>query len=355
VAQATNGTMKAAAYFEYGAPEVLQYVDLPRPTPGPGEVLVRVRAVSLNAFDLMARAGRYTPNKGVFPHVLGSDISGEIAAIGPEVREPLRVGQRITAWWVVPCGRCEQCVTGNPNICAFDYKYLGAHLWGGYAQYLKLPAFNVIPLPESVSWEEGAAFPTIYGTAWHMLVTQARLRPGETVLIQAAGAGVSVAGIQIAKLAGATVYATASSDAKLERARALGADAVINYQEQDFQQEVLRLTGKRGVDLVFDHVGGDVFEKSIRSLTRGGRLVTCGGTATYDVSFNIAYVFHKQLQIIGSNSATKRELEEMMPLLGAGKLRPIVDRVFPLPEAAAAHHYLADRRNFGKVVLVPEH
>ena len=148
-----NGTMKAAAYFEYGEPEVLQYVDLPRPTPGPGEVLVRVRAVSINAFDLMARAGRYTPNKGVFPHVLGSDISGEIAEIGPDVREPLQVGQRITAWWVVPCGRCEQCITGNPNICALDYKYLGAHLWGGYAQYLKLPAFNVIPLPESVSWE----------------------------------------------------------------------------------------------------------------------------------------------------------------------------------------------------------
>ena len=355
MAQAANGTMKAAAYSEYGEPEVLQYVDVPRPVPGRGEVLVRVRAVSINAFDLMARAGRYTPNKGVFPHILGSDFAGEIAEIGPEVREPLQVGQRVTAWWVVPCGRCEQCITGNPNICAFDYKYLGAHLWGAYAQYVKLPAFNVIPLPETVSWEEGAAFPTMYGTAWHMLVSQAHVRLGETVLVQAAGAGVSVAGIQIAKLAGATVFATASTDAKLERARALGADAVINYREQDFQQEVMRLTGKRGVDLVFEHVGGDVFEKSIRSLTRGGRLVTCGGTASYDVAFNVAYIFHKQLSIIGSNSATKRELEEMMPLLAERKLQPVVDRVFPLPEAAAAHHYVADRRNFGKVVLAPEH
>ncbi len=355
MAQTTNETMKAAAYFAYGEPEVLEYVDVPRPVPGPGEVLVRVRAVSINAFDLMARAGRYTPNKGVFPHILGSDISGEIAEIGPDVHERVQVGQRITAWWVVPCGRCEQCITGHPNICAFDYKYLGAHLWGGYAQYLKLPAFNVIPLPETVSWREGAAFPTIYGTAWHMLITRAGVRPGETVLVHAAGSGVSAAGIQIAKLAGATVLATASTDAKLERARELGADEVINYQDQDFQQEVMRLTGKRGVDLVFEHVGGDVFEKSIRSLTRGGRLVTCGGTASYDVGFNVAYVFHKQLSIIGSNSATKRELEEMMPLMAAGKLRPVVDRVFSLREAAAAHQYVAERRNFGKIVLEPEH
>ncbi len=342
--------MKASVFHEYGGPEVLRVEEVPAPTPGPGQVVVRVHATGVNAFDLMARSGRYKPNPG-FPHILGADLGGEVAAIGPGVAVPPEVGQRVTAWWVVSCQRCEQCITGHPNRCALDYKYLGAHLPGAYAQYVAVPAANLVPIPENMTWGEAAAFPTVYGTAWHMLVTRANLRPGETILIQAASAGVSTAAIQIAKLVGAYVFTTSSADWKLERARALGADETINYTAQDFQQEIMRRTGKRGVDVVLEHVGGDVWEKSIRCLTRGGRLVTTGGTASYEVSMNVAYVFHKELTLIGANSATMRELGVMMPLVQQGKLRPVVDRVFSLEEAAEAHRYMGGRRHFGKVVL----
>ncbi len=347
-------TMQAVVFHEHGGPDVLELADMPRPTLGPGEAIVRVHAASLNAFDLMAREGRYRPNR-TLPHIPGSDFAGEVAEIDEGAGLPYRVGQRVTAWWVVPCGRCEQCLGGHPNRCALDYKYLGAHLPGAYAQYVKLPAVNLIPLPDNVTWEEGAAFPTAFGTAWHMLITTARLQPGETVLIHAASAGISTAAIQIARTAGAYVYTTSSEDWKLERARALGADETINYRTQDFQQEIMRRTAKRGVDVVFEHVGGEVWEKSIRSLTRGGRLVTTGGTETYDVKMNVAYVFHKELKLLGANSTTRPELEAQMPLLARGRMRPVVDRVFPLAAAADAHRHLAARQQFGKVVLRVTH
>lgn len=346
--------MKAAVFHQYGGPEVLKYEDTPRPTLGPGEALVKVHAVSVNAFDLMAREGRYKPNRS-FPHILGSDFAGQVAEIDTSLGLPYRVGHRVTAWWVVPCGRCEQCLAGHPNRCALDYKYLGAHLPGAYAQYVKLPAVNLIPLPDAVSEEEGAAFPTAFGTAWHMLVTTAQLRPGETVLIHAASSGISSAAIQIAKTVGAYVYTTASEDWKLEKARTIGADETINYRTHDFQQEILRRTGKRGVDVVFEHVGGAIFEKSIRSLTRGGRLVTTGGTETYDVKMNVAYVFHKELRLLGANSTTKPELEVQLPLLARGIMRPVIDTIFPLEAAADAHRHLAARKQFGKVVLRVPH
>jgi NADPH:quinone reductase-like Zn-dependent oxidoreductase len=346
--------MKAAVFHEYGGPEVLKYEEVPRPTLGPGEVIVKVHAVSLNAFDLMAREGRYRPNRA-FPHIPGSDFAGEVAEIDERVGVPFRVGQRVTAWWVVPCGRCEQCMSGHPNRCALDYKYLGAHLPGACAQYVKLPAVNLLSLPETTSWEEGAAFPTAFGTAWHMLITTARLQPGETVLIHAASSGVSTAAIQIARTVGAYVYTTGSEDWKLEKARAIGAHETINYRTADFQQEIMRRTGKRGVDVVFEHVGGDVWEKSIRSLTRGGRLVTTGGTETYDVKMNVAYVFHKELRLLGANSTTKPELEVQLPLIARGLMRPVVDRVFPLEAAADAHRHMAGRKHFGKVVLRVSH
>src|SRR5215475_15325546 len=349
-----NETMKAAVYHTHGGPEVLTYTDVPRPQLGRGEAIVKVRAASLNAFDLMARQGRYTPNR-TFPHHLGSEFGGEVAEIDATAGLPYRVGQRVTAWWIVPCGRCEQCLTGHPNRCALDYKYLGAHLPGAYAQYVKLPAVNLIPIPDAMTFEEAAAFPTAFGTAWHMLITTAELRPGETVLVHAASSGVSTAAIQIAKTVGAYVYTTGSADWKLEKAKAIGADETINYATHDFQAEIMRRTGKRGVDLVFEHVGGDVWDKSIRCLTRGGRLVTTGGTATYDVSMNVAYVFHKELRLLGANSTTKRELEVQMPLIAQGKMTPVVDRVFPLAAAADAHRYLAARKQFGKVVLRVSH
>jgi NADPH:quinone reductase-like Zn-dependent oxidoreductase len=351
-----SDTMKAVIYEQYGDPDVLRYVeDFAVPIPGPGEALVRVHAVGLNGYDLMARSGRYKPNKGKFPHVLGGDFGGVLIALGPEAPTELEIGTRVTAWWVVPCGTCEQCLAGHHNRCSQNYRYLGAHLHGAYAQYVVLPALGLIPLPDSLSYEEAAAFPNAFGTAWHMLMVRANLQAGETVLVNSASSGVSMAAIQIAKLAGAYVYTTSSADWKLEKAKALGADETINYNDCDFCDEIMKRTGKRGVDVVVEHVGGDFLDKSIRSLTRGGRLVTVGGTKAYDCGIQVNYIFHKELSIIGSNSATKRDLELMMPFLGDGRLKCVIDKVFPLQEAAEAHRYLEGAHQFGKVILKIDH
>ena len=351
----TQQTMKAVIYEQCGDLDVLTFVeDFPVPELQRGEALVRVHAVALNGYDLMARAGRYKPNKGVFPHILGGDFAGELVALGPEAETDVSIGSRVTAWWVLPCNVCEQCLSGHHNRCAKNYRYMGAHVHGAYAQYTKVPALNLIELPDKVSFDQAAAFPNAYGTAWHM-IDRANLRPGDTVLVNSASSGVSMAAIQIAKLSGGYVYTTSSADWKLERALELGADETINYNEVDFQEEIMKRTGKRGVDVVIEHVGGDFLDKSIRCLTRGGRLVTVGGTASYDCQIQVNYVFHKELQIIGSNSATKKDLELMMPFLADGRLNPVIDKIFPLAEAADAHRYLEAAQQFGKVLLKIEH
>jgi NADPH:quinone reductase-like Zn-dependent oxidoreductase len=347
--------MKAVVFDRYGEPDVLKYVDFGVPQLARGEALIKVHAVGLNGYDLMARAGRYKPNKGKFPHILGGDFGGEVIAFGPETLCDVSIGTRVTSWWILPCGRCEQCMAGHHNRCSKDYRYLGAHEHGAYAEYVKLPADHLIPLPDTVTFEQAAAFPNAFGTAWHMLIDRGNLRPGETVLVNSASSGVSMAAIQICKLAGAYVYTTSSAEWKLERAKTLGADEVINYNEVDFTDEILRRTNKRGVDLVVEHVGGDFLDKSIRCLTRGGRVVTVGGTKSYDCQILVNYIFHKELQIIGSNSATKHDLEVMMPLLGTGQLKTVIDRVFPLQEAAEAHRYLEAGKQFGKIILRVDH
>jgi NADPH:quinone reductase-like Zn-dependent oxidoreductase len=347
--------MKAAVYDQYGGPEVLKYTEVPTPKLEREEALVRVHAVGLNGYDLMARSGRYKPNKGKFPHILGGDFGGELVALGPETSSDIPLGTRVTSWWVVPCGKCEQCMGGFPNRCSRNYRYLGAHLPGAYAQYIKLPAHHLIPLPDTVTYEQAAAFPNAFGTAWHMIVTRGNVRPGETVLVNSASSGVSMAAIQICKNLGAYVYASSSADWKLEKAKELGADEVINYNETDFVEEIMKRTKKRGVDVVIEHVGGDFLGKSVRCLTRGGRVVTVGGTKSYQCDIEVHYIFHKELQIIGSNSATKLDLEAMMPMLGAGKLKTIIDKVFPLEQAAEAHTYLESAKQFGKILLRVEH
>jgi NADPH:quinone reductase-like Zn-dependent oxidoreductase len=344
-------TMKAAIYEKYGAPEVLRYADVPVPTLGRGEALVKVHAVGLNGYDLMARAGRYKPNKGKFPHILGGDFGGDLAALEPEAKTDIPIGARVTSWWVLPCNYCEQCMGGFHNRCSRNYRYLGAHEHGAYAQYVKLPAHHLIPLPEKVTYETAAAFPNPFGTAWHMIVARGNVRPGETVLVNSASSGVSIAAIQICKLLGAYVYTTSSADWKLERAKQLGADEVINYNTTDFVDEILKRTNKRGVDVVIEHVGGDFLDKSVRCLTRGGRVITVGGTKSYDCTVQVNFIFHKELQIIGSNSATKMDLEAMMPILNDGRLRAVIDKIFPLQEAAEAHRYLEAAKQFGKVLL----
>ena len=348
-------TMKAVVYNEYGDPDVLHYTDTPMPELARGEALIEVHAVGLNGYDLMARAGRYKPNKGVFPHILGGDFGGVLRALAPDTSCDLEIGTRVTSWWVLPCERCDQCMAGYPNRCSRDYRYLGAHEPGAYAQYVKLPAHHLIRLPDNVSYEEAAAFPNAFGTAWHMAVGRANVRAGETVLVNSASSGVSMAAIQICKLAGAYVYTTTSADWKVAKAKELGADEVINYNESDFVAEIRDRTGKRGVDIVIEHVGGDFLDKSIRCLTRGGRVVTVGGTKSYDCTIQVNYLFHKELSVIGSNSATKQDLETMMPLLSEGKLQTVIDRVFPLKEAAEAHRYLESAKQFGKVLLKVEH
>lgn len=342
-------TMRAAVFDETGGPEVLHLADVPRPAPGPGEALVRVKAAALNGFDLMARAGTFKTGQPR-PHILGGDVAGVVARYGPGSREQVPVDAPVILHWVLACRRCEPCLRGHPTTC-LTYRYIGAHVPGGYAEYVVVPEDNLVPLGESPDWVEAAAFPMAYGTSWHMLNARAELRPTETVLVQAAGSGIGIAAVQIARRIGARVIATAGSDAKLAKAKEQGADEVVNYREQDLVGEVKRLTGGRGVDLVFEHVGGDMFDAVVRCVTRNGRIVTCGGTAGYQVSMNVAHVFHKQLSVIGSNSATRWELLQLAPLLRDKTFTPVVDRVFPLAEAAAAHAYLDDRQQFGKVVL----
>jgi NADPH:quinone reductase-like Zn-dependent oxidoreductase len=346
--------MKASIYEQYGDADVLKFAEVPTPVPARDEALVKVHAVGLNGYDLMARSGRYKPNKGKFPHILGGDFGGELVALGPDTTCEIPIGTRVTSWWVVPCGHCEQCMEGFQNRCSRNYRYLGAHLPGAYAQYVKLPAHHLIPLPDTVSFEAAAAFPNAFGTAWHMIVDRGNVRPGESVLVNSASSGVSMAAIQICKNLGAYVYASSSADWKLERAKELGADEVINYNETDFVEEIMKRTGKRGVDVVIEHVGGDFLGKSVKCLTRGGRVVTVGGTKSYQCDVEVNYIFHKELSIIGSNSATKHDLQAMMPLLGSGKLKAVIDRVFPLQEAAEAHRYLESAKQFGKVILKVE-
>lgn len=342
--------MKAAVFDQYGAPEVLHCTDVPMPELERGDALVKVKTVALNGYDLMVRSGRYRPNQGKFPHILGGDFSGELVALDEHARTSVAIGHRVTGWCLLPCGYCEQCVSGFPNRCAREYRYLGAHENGAYAQYVKLPAHHLIPLPDAVSFDDAAAFPVAFGTAWRM-IKRANLRPGETVLINAASSGVSLAAIQICKLLGAHVYASSSSDLKLEKARAAGADEGINHTACDFTDEIMKRTGKRGVDVVIEHVGGDFLDKSIRCLTRGGRLVTTGGTKSYECTILVNYIFHKELQIIGSNSFTQLDLETMLPMLADGRLEATIEKIFPLDQAAEAHRYLESGKPIGKVLL----
>lgn len=342
-------TMHAAVFDETGGPDVLHLAEVPRPEPGRGEVLVRVKAAAINGFDLMARAGTFVTGQPR-PAILGGDVAGVVERYGPESRAEVEPGSAVVLHWVLNCWRCEPCLTGNPTTC-LRYRYLGAHVPGGYAEYIVVPEENLVAFGADPDWVAAAAFPMAYGTSWHMLVDKAQLRPTETVLVQAAGSGIGMAAVQIAKLTGAHVIATASSDEKLANATEQGADEVINYSQGSLSKEVKRLTGGRGVDVVFEHVGGEMFGEVVKSVTRNGRIVTCGGTAGYDVSMNIAHVFHKQLSIIGSNSATRWELETLAPLVASRTFVPAVDRVFPLAEAAQAHRYMDQRQQFGKVVL----
>ena len=340
--------MKAIQFEQHGGPEVLRYTDVADPEPRPTEVVVRVRACALNHLDLWVRRG--LPNVPLpLPHIPGSDVAGEIAKIGSEVTT-VRVGQKVVLAPGVTCGKCAACISGQDNRCR-QFTNLGYMVDGGCAEFVRVPEVNCLPYPENLSFEEAAAVPLVFQTAWHMLVARAELQPGEDVLVLGAGSGVGSAAIQIAKFFGARVIATAGSEEKLAKAREIGADFLINHKTQKIREEVRRITNKRGVDVVFEHVGTATWDDSIASLAPAGRLVTCGNTTGYDAKIDLRFLFSRQLSLLGSYMGVKSELHTVMKLVAAGELRPVVDRVFPLAEAAAAHEYLEAGQQFGKVVL----
>lgn len=342
--------MKAVVFSRHGGPEVLELREVPDPTLGPSDVLVRVEATALNHLDIWVREGLPTL-KLPLPHILGSDVAGVVEAVGPEVRG-VEVGTEVLVQPGISCMRCEACLGGRDNYCP-SYRIVGEHLPGGYAELLAVPHHNVVPKPSGLSWAEAAATPLVFLTAWEMLVRRAAVRPGERVLVQAAGSGVGSAGLQIAKMLGAEVIATAGSDDKLAKARELGADHTINYSEQDVVEEVRRITDRRGVEVVFDHVGEATWDASVRSLRNGGRLVTCGATTGYRVGVDLRHLFYRRLSLLGSTMGNKGDLHRIVRLMEQGLLHPVVDRVLPLSEARKAHELLADRKQFGKVVLTP--
>jgi len=342
--------MKAICFRAHGGPEVLELIELPLPQPSARAVRVKVKAVALNHLDVWVRTG-WSGLKVALPHVLGSDIAGVVDAVGPEVAD-LAVGTEVVVNPGLSCGACERCLRGEDHLCR-QYAIIGEHVAGGYAEFICVPRQNLLPKPKALSFEQAACLPLTFLTAWTMLVRRAELQPGETVLIHAAGSGVGSAAVQIAKLLGAKVIATASTDEKLAKAKTLGADVLVNYATHDFLEEVKRATQKKLVDVVFEHVGASTWAKSVACLQYGGRLVTCGATTGHEVSLDLRVLFYKRISLLGSTMGSKGDLFRVMKLVDEGKLKPVLDRVLPLTSAAEAHGLLTNRTSFGNVVLTP--
>lgn len=342
--------MKAVFFDRHGGPDVLVHGERPDPVAGPGEALVRVRACAINHLDLWVRAGLpgLAPE---MPHILGNEIAGEIVAVGPGVTH-VQPGERTLVNPTLSCGVCAACANGDDHLCR-AYDVLGRRRNGGYAELVAVPAANCLPYPTNLSWEEAAALPLVFLTAWHMLVTRANVRPGEDVLVIGAGSGVGSAAIQVARLHGARVIATAGNAAKLERARALGAHEVIDHSREDVAQRARALTAKKGVEIVVEHVGGRIFEAGVAALARNGRLVTCGATAGHHVSLDLNLLFGRHLSLLGSWMGRRADLYEVLRHVATGALKPVVDSTRPLAEARAAHERIEARQHFGKLVLVP--
>ena len=342
--------MKAAFFRNHGGLDVLEYGDLPEPVAGPDEVVLRVRATALNHLDLFVRAG--IPGlKLAMPHIGGSDIAGEVVALGEDVHG-WNEGERVVVNPNLWCGTCEMCVRGEESLCE-SYQIIGEHTSGGGAEYVAVPARNLRRIPDDFAWDAAAAVPLVWMTAWRALIGQGQLRAGQSVLILGAGGGVASAAIQIARYAGATVYAASRSEEKLERAHELGADYTLS-SEKEFSRDIWRMTNKRGVDLVLENIGAATWEQSIRSVAKGGRLVTYGATSGPMAEIDLRRLFWRQYAIIGSTMASNSEWETVARLMfDERRFTPLVDRVFGLNEIRDAHGYLESAEQFGKVVLQP--
>ncbi len=342
--------MRASFFRQHGGPDVLEYADVPDPAIGPGEILVRVKACSVNHVDLWVRQG--VPAYRIsLPHILGADVAGIVERVADGVTR-VKPGDRVVLVPGISCGRCDWCKAGKDNQ-GESYGIRGAAVAGGYAELAKAAAGEALPIPDDLSFEAAAAYPLAFLTAWHMLASRAKLQAGERVLIHAAGSGIGHAAVQIAKYLGAAVYTTVGSDAKVMKAQALGADVVINYQKEKFEERVKTLTEGRGVHVVFEDVGPATWEGSLRLLTKGGRLVTCGATTGPSVPLDLRYVFSRHLSILGSMMGTRRELELVSQFIASRALQPTIDTVLPLSQARTAHERMERREVFGKLVLTP--
>jgi len=341
-----TATMRAVFAEKPGGTEVLRLREAPLPEPGPGEVRVRLRAAALNHLDVWIRGGL----PGVeYPIILGNEGAGEVDALGAGVTG-IAEGDAVIAAPGHGCARCKDCWGGRESYCS-GYRMLGYHRPGTYADAVVVPAACAVPKPERLSWEEAAAFPLVYLTAWHMIFERGGLRPGEQVLVMAAGSGVGQAAVQIARLAGARVIATAGSEAKRDKALELGAHEAVDYTREDWHAEVRRVTGGRGVDLVVEHTGAAFWQSIMRCLGTGGRVVTCGATTGPEAGLDLLFFFTRQHQVIGSFMGSKGELHQALDLAARGELRSVVDSTFPLEEARAAHEHMQARAQFGKIVL----
>jgi len=340
--------MKAVRIHQFGGPEVLTYEDVADPRPRKDQVLIRVRACSLNHLDIWVRKGLPGVN---LPRILGSDIAGEIVEVGEYISD-LKPGQRVLLAPMSFCNRCPKCVAGLQNQCR-QFTVLGNGVDGGNCELIAAPAVNVIPIPNSLDFSEAASVPLVFVTAWHMLVGRAAIRPGQTVLVLGANSGVGIAAIQIARLFHARIIATAGDERKMERARELGADFVINHYQQKVSQEVRKITNFEGADIVVEHVGVATWEESVKSLKAGGTLVTCGATTGPKVDLDLRFLFSRQLALLGSYMGTMSELHEVLSHVFAGRLKPVIDHTFPLQEAREAHEYMERSQMFGKIVLNP--
>jgi NADPH:quinone reductase-like Zn-dependent oxidoreductase len=342
--------MKAVTIEKHGGPDVLKFTEIPTPNVRPNEVLVEIKACGLNHLDIWARKG--LPGVKIpLPHILGNDIAGIVRDKG-ELAGWVNTGDEVMIQPGISCGHCFECLSGNDNLCP-EYDIVGYRRDGGYAEFVSVPAVNVIKKPASLSWEEAASLPLVTITCWHMLVTRAQTKPGDFVLIHAAGSGVGSIAIQVARLLGATVITTASTDEKLDRARKLGAHHTINYTNEEWPKLVRSITSGRGVDVVIEHTGARTWPGSTASLSKNGRLVTCGATTGYDASIDLRHLFYRHLNLLGSFMGSKAELIQAMKFIENGSIKAVVDRIFPLQEASRAHELMENRLQFGKIVLTP--